>query len=429
MENQTGSPAAIASSRAQVQIHIEDQCPICKKKFLKDDKTLNEPVSKSDDLGLVHNACYFPFHKESNLKVLFQIRCWSIGDTLACTPVIRELRRLYPRIQITVMTFYTDLFKYNPYINQLLDMNQKIPQAIVDQHAFILDGFNSDNKHHFAMHSVEFSSQSAFNKSLIPTEWEYELYYGDDDMESAKQIIQSKGITDQDKLILIHPHKTEWETRDWGAHRMPELARRLKAKYPDHKLVSIGGKRQEAAIREMKNYVQTPVDVELYGELSLLQTAAFLDMPQVKLLVTPDTGTLHLAATRPELPIVGIFTLIKSYFRTPVRSKRFAYKFIGVESESGCNCTYNTRLLTNDTEFQTCPKKTFFDQTLKGNLPVHLKAEGYFNETGNKGDEKIGKLLRDERDKYSDPGNLPCFPSIERVMTACEKLLGMISLK
>lgn len=424
--------------RVKLTIHKDDCCPICKEKFFKDFAEGKTPelvrnVMASKEIGAVHDNCFMPYVPEEQIRILYKVLCYSIGDTIASTPALREIRRMYPRATITVLTFFPEVFLYNPWINVILDLNDTVLQEQIDAHQFQVTGFNSEQGLHFAMHSVEFSTQSTFKRSVNPDRWNYDLCYSKKELESCRDILKESGIDyENGKLIVVHPHGTEWSTRDWGPNRMPELVDRLHKKYPDHTIVSIGGKRSlnaknshNTVPKEMKNYIGLPdYVVDLYGKLGLLETAAFLNHKSVKLMVTPDTGALHIASSCSQLPIVGIFTLIKSIFRTPVRNGKFGYKFIGVESESGCNCTYDNRQFTNEANFQKCPKRTFLEDTLRLNIPRQAKVDGMRNQfptiPWNK--DEIGEQLRTAISEF-DPKSLPCFPSVDRVMLACEKAI------
>lgn len=415
----------MSANKNHHKIHKDDTCLICGELFLDEEKQLNKAVVNGELVGICHTDCYMPYMGQSNLKILIRISVYSIGDTIAVTPVLREIRRIYPNAKLTVLTMYPDLFKYNPNVSSIIDMKQDINPKLLSQFLCELNAFDTEKVGHFAVHSVEFSALCALGHSILPNNWQYELYYTPDDHAEAVKIAAKKGIDPvNDKLILIHPHKTEWATRDWGSVHFKELARMIQERYPDHKLVSIGGSRKESKNNKMDNKVEIDGAVDMYGEFSLLQSAAFMDFPAIKCLVTPDTGTLHLAATRPELPIVGIFTLIKSFFRTPVRKGLFSYKFIGVESDSGCNCTYDARFITEASDFHACPKFTYLDRTARLNLNGKLKANYYQNVTGNevKNQKDIGKLIKQERDKYAGD-DLVCFPRPEKVMKAVETLM------
>lgn len=405
----------------KIEVHKDDKCPVCFDTFIADAK-LKKDIMTAEGIGTIHQACFFPFMPEDQLRALIQIRCYSIGDTIASTPAIREIRRLYPKMKITVATFYPELFQENPHVDMLLDFNKPIQQSVMDSHHFTLDAFDSKEMHHFSMHSSEFATQSALNKSVFPSQWGYDVYYSGEDEQAAIGVLQAHGLDPvNDKIILVHPHKTEWKTRDWPS--MTALVTNLMIEYPDHKIVSIGGKRSEVPSREMPNFVDVKPHAELYGKLTLLQSVAMFNFPAVKLMVTPDTGALHLAATAQELPIVGIFTLIRAHFRTPVRGGRYGYKFIGVESDSGCNCTMTNRPMTNEMRFDRCPKRAFLETALKANIPKALKIEGIKNSLGIvMKPEKLGTQIRDAIENFPEDA-LPCFPSTEKVFKACQKLL------
>ena len=410
----------------KLTVHKDDKCPICDEKFINEKMECTKAVTEGHLVGAVHTECYMPFMHHTAVKVLVNTRVYSIGDTVATTPVVREVRRLYPKAKIVVATMYPDLFRHNPYINGMLDLRKDIPQPLIDEFQFRIDAFNTDELGHYAMHSVEHSFNSAFSRSVYPNDMHYDLYYSPEDREFAIQVAKENGIDpEKDKCILIHPHKTEWSTRDWGAVHFKKLAVMIQERYPDHKLVSIGGKRAESGKYEMENYIHIDGAVNLFGRLPLLSTVAFMDFPCNKLMVTPDTGTLHLAGSRPELPIVGIFTLIKQYFRTPMRRGRLGYKFLGVEADSGCNCTYDARLLTESSGFRSCPKFSLFDRALKAPIPKKLKANIYRNYSGKEVENpnEVGKLIRSMRDQFKGP-DLPCFPAPEKVMKAVERMLN-----
>lgn len=398
--------------KTKIQIRKDDRCPICREFFVDKNNKVIRDMMQDKHAGVVHAGCFMPYFPEEKIKILFKVLCYSIGDTIATTPILREMKRLYPAANFTVMTLFPDIFKHNPNASMILDLNKPIEQSMVDAHHFQLNAFDSTDRHHFAMHSVEFSSQSALNRSIPREAWQYELNYSDEDRKRALDVALEIGINPvNDSVILVHPHGTEWKTRDWGPAHMQTLVDMLPSGY---KIVSVGGKRGEVPAREMKNYVSlNNIFADVYGKMSILETCAFMDLPCMKLMVTPDTGALHIAASRPELPIVGIFTLIRAHLRAPVRNGLFGYKFLGVESVNPCNCTLDARSMTTEMNLTICPKRTFLERTLAAKrLTEEQKAIGIKNTIGF--DAKLEDF---------NPKTLPCYPMPERVLQACLAIL------
>ncbi len=403
----------------RVEAKIGDKCPICKEAFFDDKQKLIKPTNlfSKEYNSIVHDGCYMPYFRQEGINILFKVRCYSLGDAISVTPVLRELKRIYPRANIDVLTYYQDIFAYNPHIRTILDLNRDIPAAMLAQYMFEVDSFDTDKVGHHSVHSVEFSAYCGLNRSLEKKSWEYEVNYSEEDKQQAFEILRANGVDpEKDSLILFNPHGTEWPTRDWSPVHGKELGAWLLETYPNMKLVSMGGKRTEVVSQNMTNYNHVEGAVDLYGKMTLLQSLALMDQPFSKLMITPDTGTLHLASCARELPIVGIFTLIKPFVRTPFRNGELGYKFISVESDSGCNCTYDGRFLTNDRSFRTCPKLDFLESTFRSNIPRALKYEGLrnYDDSIPWDRENFGKQIQEEAKKYKGE-SLPCFPTVEKV--------------
>jgi ADP-heptose:LPS heptosyltransferase len=410
----------------QREISRTDTCGVCKELLRNEVGDLEKQVMEENELGLVHADCYFPFHPEEQVKIILYVSCYSMGDTITCTPIIREIRRLYPRAHIDVATWYPDIFKYNPHINQIYDFNQKLP-SLEGIYTFEIKTFKMEAAIHFATHSMDFASLSAFSRQLNQEDWEYEVLVSPIETNSMLEVCKREGLNlDSDKLILVNPHKTEWPTRDWGKVHFAETYEWLKNEYPDYKIVSLGGKRTEVPSQQRDNYIELPGVTDLFGKLTILESIALCRHPASKLMITPDTGALHLAACAPELPIVGIFTVVRARFRTPVRNKILSYKFYGIDADTGCDCTYSARLLTNNVYAGTCPKKTFLEQIMRSNIPRTFKFDGLrnsFPEVNWNPDEGIQKQVLPHLNKFSQP-SIPCFPTVDKVKRVIQKAMN-----
>ena len=415
--------------RIEVQIHKDDLCPICKEKLLilNEKNEIQKPINMKSDLlpgnGIAHDACFMPFLNEEKIKVLVKIRCYSIGDTISISPIIREIKRIYPKCFVGVLTFYPDLFIYNPLVDEILDLNRIVYDDMIKPYTFHIDSFNSEKGGHFAMHGVDFAAICSFGRQLVREACEYEINFSNLEMDSMIKTVSDLGMKlNDEKYIVVHPHGTEWKTRDWGKVHFVELVKRLKKEYPDHKIVSIGGKRSEVPSQKMDNYVDTECDYNLFGKLSILESIAFLNHPSIDLFISPDTGALHIAACARELSIVGIFTLVRAEFRTPIRNKVFGYKFRGVNADDPCCCTYNARFMTDEAHFQVCPKVTFLNKVKSIDVPTKFKRVGLKNYDASKEwqEHMVEKDIDEELKKFEP---LKCFPTVDKVMEAIDSLM------
>ncbi len=430
MKLQNENSGLLPISKKRVEFKKTDRCKFCDQILLENGKLKLSTMYSEDAGGLVHDGCFMPYHKEEEISVLFKVRAYSMGDVITTTPMLRELRRVHPKVKITVMTLYPDLFINNPNVSNIIDMNHQVTEPMILSHHFALDAFQTDTQKqlsHFSMHSMDFTSVSTLHKSVFPIFWDYEVHYSKEDREKAIDIVKSVGIDpEKDKVILINPHKTEWSTRDWGAYRAKDLVDKIRKQYPDFKIVSVGGSRKEVPEKQHKNYVSLGGEIiDLYERLSILQSIAMMDLPCMKLMISPDTGALHLAACARELPIVGIFTLIKKHFRTPVRQGQYSYKFIGVQAENPCCCTYDAAVLTNAMSFATCPKREFILKTKRIDMKDETKVIGLKNTMPEfEWDHKQIESQMNERLKVFNPESLPCFPDVDKVFQAVERALA-----
>lgn len=243
-------------------------------------------------------------------------RCDAVGDNIATTPTIREYRRLYPKAEITLLTPVPEIFKYNFRIDGIIDGSKKVSEELFNSFDRVVDMFKSDTPGyllHAAMPSVDYSAYCGLVRGLTPDKMDYEVVVGKDNAERAR-IAESFGDT-----ILVNTQKTSWVTRDWGPKYGEELKDRLKIRYPKHMILDT-------------KYL-------LDNKFSILDSIAFMSYDNIKLLVTPDTGILHMGACVPDLPIVGIFTNIRAHYRTPYRYGKYGHLFCGINADDDCCCS------------------------------------------------------------------------------------------
>jgi len=116
------------------------------------------------------------------------------------------------------------------------------------------------------------------------------------------------------KWIAINPMASTQE-KTWPAESYIGLIQELNNRYPRHQIALTGG--PSAKEVELGLYIQSQLSIpclNLIGQTSLNQLAAILN--QVNLLVSPDTGPLHLA-NAVATPVVGLYAVTRPEYIGP----------------------------------------------------------------------------------------------------------------
>ena len=244
------------------------------------------------------------------------LRFSSIGDIVLTTPVVRCLKMQYPEAEIhyaTKKSFHM-LLANNPYIDKihLLDKNlwALICELRKENFHYVID------LHHNLRTSIIKASllKKAFafdklniNKFLL-TQFKINRLPDIHIVDRYMETIKSFNINnDQKGLDYFIPKKDEISLNDFGIQK-PFLALVIGAKFATKRLtqfqleelcglltqqvVLLGGKEDELAGKQIANKYKHVIN--LSGLLNLNQSADVLK--QAEIVVTHDTGLMHIAA-------------------------------------------------------------------------------------------------------------------------------------
>lgn len=282
------------------------------------------------------------------IKKILIIRLSSIGDIVLTSPILRILRNFLPdsRIDFLIRREYTELIKFNPNINNVIEFDTSqglkglyfIANEIKNnQYDLILDLHNNLRSNYIKFFSkakfytinkrtikrfllvkfkinlyrdtifavdkyletIKFLKLKNDNKGL-------DLFYTDDIKLKSEEIIKHLPVQDYDFLIGVAPSAKHY-TKIWPAEKYIELLTMIIQHF--NAFVFLFGSQNEAEyINQINNAVKTKVNknsiVNMAGKLSLLETAALMD--KCKVIITNDTGLMHIAAAR-KRKIVAIF--------------------------------------------------------------------------------------------------------------------------
>lgn len=262
-----------------------------------------------------------------------------IGDTLFVLPTIQLFKKSLPEVQWDVLAFSplaVKIFEGNPHIGQvhLATTPFKARQIIAEYPLTInlmsemLKKIGKTPKQNFysiglpdlTVHRTQQALD--YGKSLLAAPsseitLDYEIFPTNDHLEKVKSLLTEQQVNlEKDILIACqlgchrvarrgwkfwsrkrHEHKKVWRIEDYA-----ELAHRLMAYNPNIKIVLTGAPSERFLANLFLEHCSAAID--LIGKTSVHELTALLSL--MKVVVTHDTGTLHLACAQ-QTPLVTLF--------------------------------------------------------------------------------------------------------------------------
>jgi heptosyltransferase-1 len=129
----------------------------------------------------------------------------------------------------------------------------------------------------------------------------YDVPMADADHRRVRSLLDARGVGGTRPLVAINPVAL-WETKLWLNDRFAALADRLVDEVGAD-VVFTGGPGDRAVVQNIRRAMRSP-SVDLSGQTTLPMLAALYR--QATLLVTTDTGPMHLAAAV-DTPVVALF--------------------------------------------------------------------------------------------------------------------------
>lgn len=278
-----------------------------------------------------------------NVSSVLVIRNGLVGDTIFVTPVLDRLRATFPeaRIDMAAGEKSTVLLQGNPGINNVYPIPSRFSAK---EHAKL---FLSLRKYHYdiavvqesnshytlmaglvgARYTVGFENKldwllsysvawpsgvhAVFAELETVRTWTdsrepvtTSLAVAEEEIDEARRILLSNGITQIDRIVCIHPGCSGRESkREW----VPEYYARLSdllTRNNGAQVVLDGIPQDKMIIEKILSRVELKA-VSILGQTSLRQFLGLMRLSRV--LVGPDTGTLHLATAvgTPVVMLIG----------------------------------------------------------------------------------------------------------------------------
>jgi len=280
-------------------------------------------------------------------KKILIIKPGAIGDLLHITPTIRALKGKFPEARVDIMVgsrATTCLFANNPYISRVLFFDRKgehrswnsfsalCRDVAAAGYDLVINFQRSTFKvwlltmaampcrvlvYHKSrkrrMHAVvnHLETVAPLGIDVTREELDLELYPAAEDRQFAAELLQAEGVAVR-KLVALNLGASN-RIKCWRPASFARLAERLAA-VADVAVVLIGGRDELDLAAEVMAAAKVP-PLNLVDRLSLTRLGAVLQ--QCRLLVSGDTGPLHLA-TAVGIPVIALFGAIDPERTGPV---------------------------------------------------------------------------------------------------------------
>jgi hypothetical protein len=247
-----------------------------------------------------------------------------LGDQVDAEPVVRELRRLYPRARLIVGSTWPELFQDLDYEVESVDI-WKDPDPPEVSRVFYTYVMPDDPARQYLCptfsHTTDYGSQLALQRILPPERKSIELRYRIDHSNTLRTKIPDGW--DLGRSVVFHAGAS-WPTRTLLPEVCANFVREAAARWP---VILVGS-------GEGVQPLAAPAGVlDLRDRLSLKETLALLDHAWA--LVTNDSGTLHLAGAT-DIWILAFFSARHPAFVWPFRYGSQDYKTIALNSRPQC---------------------------------------------------------------------------------------------
>ena len=328
------------------------------------------------------------------VKHILVVSSTAIGDTLLSTPAIRAVRKRYPHSKIIAHFNVRNmsLFENNPDIDGIIpyyggyrkffgtirdfrshnfdlvlifhgNEPQATPMAYLSGAQFLIKLPNT-NEYRFLLsnrdelfqwtdfsHGVKQRLKVAGLAGCDISETRMVLPEAKDGPAAIRAFIKSKGIKETDMVIGLQVAAST-VSRMWFADRFIELGKRIGNIYPSIKIIITGSPQEYDYCRKIADEIGENTVVSA-GEVPLKYIASLLK--SFKLLVTGDTGTMHVAIAV-GTPVVSLFAMADSRVSGPYYDNE---RHFIIQKYRTCNPCSGKRC-----KYQKCMENISIDEVL-----------------------------------------------------------------
>jgi len=268
-----------------------------------------------------------------------------IGDFVMATPVLEDLRRLYPLAKIVALCsgVLGELLENNPFINEVIPFSRKnrfFPKGLIprlrkekyDLGILLTNSFSS--AFHFWIGGVKkrigfykrsraflLSENREYKKDLHLVET-YKSLIGTSSDTLPKLFISPSEKKIGKTVFGINPGAAYGSAKCWPPERFQEVIEKLLKQVPNSEVIVFGDK----ATKEIADLITERFDervINLAGKTTLKELIS--EIGRVDAFLTNDSGPMHIANSL-QVPLVAVFGSTNPLATGPYKFGKVIYK-------------------------------------------------------------------------------------------------------
>ncbi len=377
-----------------------------------------------------------------------------IGDFVMATPVLEDLRALYPDAKIVALCtgILGEILENNPYIDEVIYFSRKnrlFPKLLQEKYdlgILLTNSFSS--AWHFWLSGVKkrvgFAKKSRgflltenipFPKSkekqhLVLT---YKQLIGSPSSSEPKLFIPPKEKQIGRTIFGINPGAAYGSAKCWPPERFADVIRRLLDEIPNSKIKVFGDKLTKPLVDSICQNFDDRV-LNLAGKTTLRELVE--EIGSVDAFLTNDSGPMHIAASM-KVPLVALFGSTNPYATGPYKRGKIIYKAVSCSPCYKRTCPIDFRCMKQIEVDEVVKemKRALLTEALNQKIApfsfINAKEPAYSTET-HKSVKKMGVIIlaagMGRRLGFSGPKG--CFPIGEKSLyeILLEKISGRCAI-
>jgi lipopolysaccharide heptosyltransferase II len=268
-----------------------------------------------------------------------------VGDVLFSTPLIKGLRKKFPKGYIACMIppRCREALELNPHLNEIIIYDEdglhrspfgklrlisalrsgRFDAAILLHRSFTRSlmvfmagiprriGYQRRRRDFLVTDAVELPPEDAHRVDffmnlgrplgIATDDRNYEFFISDNDRKKAKGLLESEGIADSDKLVAINPGGN-WNPKRWPVENFAEAADGLMEQH-NAKIIISGAAKDMPLANDIASRMKQRPAISC-GKTTLKQAAAIFE--RSNLVIANDSGPMHIAVAM-GTPTIALF--------------------------------------------------------------------------------------------------------------------------